>query len=179
MTEKALVLFSGGQDSTTCLAKALPDYNGAITTIGFDYGQRHAVELEQAKIIANLAGVPFTIIDMTLLSKLTQNALTRNTIPIESKDGELPNTFVDGRNHMFISVAAIYAKQQGISHLITGVCETDYSGYPDCRQDFIHSLNHTLNLAMDTSFVIHTPLMHLTKAETVLLMDSLGRLDWY
>lgn len=145
----------------------------------FDYGQRHRIEIEQARQITTLARVPFTLIDLSFLGQLTENALTRRDIPIQDVPGQLPSTFVDGRNHMFLSIAAILAKQKGIRRIYTGVCQTDFSGYPDCRDSFVKSLNVTLNLAMDYEFDIRTPLMWLTKAETVLLMKQLGKLEWY
>ena len=176
---KALVLVSGGQDSATCLAIATDRYPGAVMAIGFDYAQRHRVELEQAQILSDLAGVPFSRLDLSLLSQLTHNALTRHDQTIVHEPGSLPSTFVPGRNHLFLSIAAIYAKQHDISLIYTGVCQTDFSGYPDCRDVFIKSLNVTLYLAMETQFQIETPLMWLTKAETVLKMKALERLDWY
>jgi 7-cyano-7-deazaguanine synthase len=179
VTYKALVLLSGGQDSTTCLAAALEEFPGHVMAIGFDYGQRHKIELEQAVIIAKKANVPFEVLDLTFLSQLTANALTRTDIAIEAKDGELPSTFVEGRNLFFLSAAAVYSKQKNIPYIYTGVCETDYSGYPDCRHAFVQSLNQTVNLAMATNLTFMTPLMWLTKAETVLYMEKLGKLAWY
>jgi 7-cyano-7-deazaguanine synthase len=176
---KALVLLSGGQDSATCLAIALSEFPGNVEAIGFNYGQRHSVELDQAKYIAMLAGVPFRIIDLGFIGQLSENALTSSDILIQEKENEPPSTCVDGRNLFFISTAAVIAKQQGIHVLYTGVCQTDYSGYPDCRDDFVKSLNVTLNLSMAYLFDIRTPLMWLTKAETVFLMNSLGKLEWY
>ncbi len=173
----ALVLFSGGQDSTTVLAKALSE-NSKTEAICFDYGQRHKIEIEQAQKIATLAHVPITIIDISLLSQLTTNALTRD-LPIETKPGALPSTYVEGRNLVFLTFAAIFAKNKSIEHLYAGMCETDYSGYPDCREVFVQSTQQTLRLAMDYPFTLHTPLMHLTKAETVLLMQTLGKREWY
>lgn len=175
--EKAVVVFSGGQDSTTCLFWAKQQFK-EVEVVTFNYNQRHALEIEVATEIANTLGVKQTILDMSLLNQLTPNALTRSDMEIEQKDGELPNTFVDGRNLLFLSFAAIYAKQIGARHIITGVCETDFSGYPDCRDSFIKSLNVTLNLSMDYNFVIHTPLMWLTKAETWELSDKLGAFDF-
>lgn len=171
--EKAFVVFSGGQDSTTCLFWAKSVF-GEVETVTFDYGQRHKAEIRCAAEIAKELGVRQTILDMSLLNQLAPNALTRQDIAIDQKEGELPSTFVDGRNLLFLSFAAIAAKQAGARHLVTGVCETDFSGYPDCRDSFIKSLNVTLNLAMDYSFVIHTPLMWLDKAETWRLADELG-----
>jgi len=183
MTKKALVVFSGGQDSTTCLAIANKDHahtkdKQTVEAVIFDYNQRHKIEIEQAKIICENTATPYRIIDLTWMGQITENALTRDDIEITQKDGELPSTFVDGRNHIFLSVAAIIAKQLGIKKVYTGVCQTDFSGYPDCRDDFVKSLNHTLNLAMDYNVELITPLMWLTKAETVTLIHDLGKLDW-
>ncbi|AST00146.1 7-cyano-7-deazaguanine synthase [Geobacillus thermocatenulatus] len=175
--EKAVVVFSGGQDSTTCLFWAKQQF-GAVEAVTFDYGQRHRREIEVAQAIAAELGVRHTVLDMSLLGQLAPNALTRDDIAIEQKEGELPTTFVDGRNLLFLSFAAVLAKQRGARHIVTGVCETDFSGYPDCRDVFIKSLNVTLNLAMDYEFVIHTPLMWLTKAETWQLADELGALEF-
>jgi 7-cyano-7-deazaguanine synthase len=179
MHKTALVLLSGGQDSTTCLAQAMKDFDGRVETIAFDYGQRHDIELFQAEKIAKTSGVPFHVTDLKFISTITENALTRSTIKIEEKEGEVPSTFVDGRNLFFLSVGAVYAKSKGISTIYTGVCQTDFSGYPDCRDVFVKSLNNTLNLSMDVEFDIRTPLMLMTKAETVLHMQSLGKLEWY
>ncbi len=175
--EKAIVVFSGGQDSTTCLFWAKKQF-GEVEAVTFDYGQRHAREIECAKDIAQELDIKHTILDMSLLGQLTQNALTRSDIAIEQQDGELPSTFVDGRNHLFLSFAAVLAKGIGAKHIVTGVCETDFSGYPDCRDVFVKSLNVTLNLAMDYEFVIHTPLMWIDKAETWKLADELGAFDF-
>ncbi|TDL47462.1 7-cyano-7-deazaguanine synthase QueC [Paenibacillus dendritiformis] len=175
--EKAVVVFSGGQDSTTCLFWALERFD-AVETVTFDYGQRHRSELEHAKRITAKLQVPNRVLDMTLLNQLAPNALTRADIDIAQEEGELPNTFVEGRNLLFFSFAAIYAKQIGARHIVTGVCETDFSGYPDCRDVFVKSLNVTLNLAMDYGFVLHTPLMWLNKAETWRLADELGAFEF-
>lgn len=142
------------------------------------HGQRHAIELEQARWIAQDLGVKQTLIDTSVIKSITHNALMDANADIEQKDGELPNTFVDGRNALFLLYAAIYAKGQGINDIITGVCETDFSGYPDCRDVFIKSMNITLNLAMDYQFNLKTPLMYLTKAQTWALADELGALDY-
>jgi 7-cyano-7-deazaguanine synthase len=175
--EKAVVVFSGGQDSTTCLFWALKNFK-EVEAVTFNYGQRHSKEIEVAKAIADDLGVKHTVLDMSLLNQLAPNALTRDDIDIEQKEGELPTTFVDGRNLLFLSFAAVLAKQAGARHIVTGVCETDFSGYPDCRDVFVKSLNVTLNLAMDYQFVIHTPLMWINKAETWELADELGALDY-
>lgn len=176
---KALVLLSGGQDSTTCLAIALQNHPGHVEAIAFSYGQRHKIELECATKIAGIAKVPLKIIEIPKFADLSKNALTDETISIETKKGELPTTFVPGRNALFLTCAAIYAYERAISNIYIGTCETDYSGYPDCRAAFIASMTKSLNLAMDFKFVIHTPLMKLTKAQTVLKMKDLGKLDWY
>jgi 7-cyano-7-deazaguanine synthase len=175
--EKAIVVFSGGQDSTTCLFWALKNFE-EVEVVTFDYNQRHKEEIECAKAIAEELNVPHTILDMSLLNQLAPNALTRDDITIEEKEGELPSTFVDGRNLLFLTFVAIVAKQKGSRHIITGVCETDFSGYPDCRDVFVKSLNVTLNLSMDYNFVIHTPLMWLDKAQTWELADDLGAFDF-
>lgn len=176
--EKAVVVFSGGQDSTTCLLWALTQYE-EVYTVTFDYGQRHIEEIKCAEEIANELNVPFKVLDMTLINQLSANALTRSDIDVaEGKDGALPSTFVPGRNHLFLSFAAVYAQSIGARHIITGVCETDFSGYPDCRDVFVKALNVSINLAMDTSLEFQTPLMWLDKAETWKLADELGALDF-
>ncbi len=173
--EKAIVVFSGGQDSTTCLLWALEEFK-EIETVTFLYGQRHKLEVECAQKIAKDLGVGQKIIRMDLLNQLTENALTRKEMEIE--EGEMPNTYVEGRNHIFLSFAAIYAKSIGITNIITGVSETEFSGYPDCREEFIRSLNNTLNLAMDTEFKLITPLMEKDKAEVWEMADEMGKLDY-
>ncbi|OOF87170.1 7-cyano-7-deazaguanine synthase QueC [Rodentibacter ratti] len=176
---KVVVIFSGGQDSTTCLFQAIADYGKEnVEVITFQYGQRHAIELEKAQWIAQDLGIKQTLIDTSVIKAITHNALMDEQAKIEQKNNEIPNTFVDGRNALFLLYAAIYAKGQGIQDIITGVCETDFSGYPDCRDVFIKSMNVTLNLAMDYSFTIKTPLMYLTKAQTWQLADELGVLDY-
>jgi 7-cyano-7-deazaguanine synthase len=175
--EKAVVVFSGGQDSTTCLFWALRNFN-EVAAVTFDYGQRHSAEIDVARKIADELGVSFKVLDMTLINQLSANALTRDDIAITAKEGELPSTFVPGRNLLFLSFAAVYADAIGSRHLITGVSETDFSGYPDCRDTFIRSLNVSLNLAMDKQFIIHTPLMWLDKAGVWELSDQLGALDY-
>lgn len=175
--EKAVVVFSGGQDSTTCLFWALENFK-EVETVTFNYNQRHSLEIEVAQKIADELNVKNTVLDMSLLNQLAPSALTRDDIEIEEKDGEPPSTFVEGRNLLFLSFAAIYGKQAGARHIITGVCETDFSGYPDCRDAFVKSLNVTLNLSMDHQFVLHTPLMWLDKADTWKLADQLGALDF-
>ncbi|EKO0726219.1 7-cyano-7-deazaguanine synthase QueC [Staphylococcus pseudintermedius] len=174
--EKALVVFSGGQDSTTCLFYAKKHFK-EVELVTFEYGQRHAKEIEVAKEIAEDQELKHHVLDMALLSQLTPNALTSHDMTIDSHN-DVPNTFVPARNLLFLSFAGALAYQIGAKHLITGVCETDFSGYPDCRDSFIKSMNVTLNLAMDRDFVIHTPLMWLNKKETWALSDDLGVLDY-
>lgn len=176
--ESALVVLSGGQDSTTCLFWALREF-GRVQALSFLYGQQHAREVELALQIAGQAGVPFAALDMPLIGQLGHNALTDPSLDMDSEkpEGTFPNTFVPGRNLFFLSIAAVYARERGIRHLVTGVSQTDFSGYPDCRDSFIRSLNVTLNLAMDGQFVIHTPLMWLDKAQTWALADELGVLE--
>lgn len=175
---KALVVFSGGQDSSTCLFWALKHFS-KVHTITFSYGQRHALEVDMARRLAEKAGVDFHLVDAPLIGTLGANSLTVPTVSMdeEKPEGTFPNTFVPGRNLFFLSIAAVYAREHGIKNIVTGVSQTDFSGYPDCRDSFVRSLNVTLNLAMDEQFVIHTPLMWLDKAQTWALADSLGVLD--
>ncbi|MFJ8067265.1 7-cyano-7-deazaguanine synthase QueC [Psychrobacillus sp. NPDC096426] len=176
--EKAIIVFSGGQDSTTCLFWAKERFK-EIEAVTFDYGQRHRLEIECAKAITEELGIKHHILDMSLLNQLAPNALTRDDIEVEDgEEGGLPSTFVPGRNLLFLSFAGVLASQVGAKHIVTGVCETDFSGYPDCRDMFVKSLNVTLNLAMDATFVIDTPLMWLNKAQTWELADSLGVLEF-
>ena len=176
--DKAIVVFSGGQDSTTCLFWAIKQF-AEVEAVTFDYNQRHATEIDCAKKITQELGIKHHILDMNLLNQLAPNALTRNDIEVSAgSDGELPSTFVPGRNLLFLSFAGVLASQVGAKHIITGVCETDFSGYPDCRDIFIKSMNVTLNLSMNENFVIHTPLMWLTKAETWRMADDLGAFDY-
>lgn len=178
MKGTAVVVFSGGQDSTTCLFWAIQNFDKVIA-VTFDYGQRHKLEIECAKEIAADLEVEHHILDMGLLNQLAPNALTREEISVQAgENGALPNTFVEGRNMLFLTFAGVLAKGKGARHIVTGVCETDFSGYPDCRDVFIKSLNVTLNLAMDYEFVIHTPLMWIDKADTWALADQLGRLEY-
>ncbi|MFV8827874.1 7-cyano-7-deazaguanine synthase QueC [Alkalihalobacterium sp. APHAB7] len=176
--EKAIVVFSGGQDSTTCLFWALKQFK-EVETVTFDYNQRHDDEIECAKAISAELGVKHHVLDMSLLNQLAPSALTRDDIEVKAgENGDLPSTFVPGRNLIFLSFAGILASQVNAKHIITGVCETDFSGYPDCRDAFVKSLNVSLNLSMDQQFVIHTPLMWLNKAETWKLADDLGALEF-
>ncbi|WP_066503851.1 7-cyano-7-deazaguanine synthase QueC [Abyssisolibacter fermentans] len=176
--ESCVVIFSGGQDSTTCLFWAKKKFD-RVEAISFDYKQRHSLELKCAKNICEKYDVKHTILDMELLNQLAPNSLTRQDIEVDKKapaDG-VPNSFVEGRNLLFLTFGAIYAKTNGIKHIVTGVSQSDFSGYPDCRDVFIKSTNVTLNLAMDYEFVIHTPLMWIDKKETWKLADDLGVLD--
>lgn len=173
----ALVVFSGGQDSTTCLAWSKRQFS-TVHALTFDYGQKHSIELDSAKEIAKLTDTPLIIHEIETFKKFQNNALLSHQMEITEGDSETPpSTFVPGRNHFFLSIAALYAQDLGIHDIVTGVCQTDFSGYPDCRQDFITSLEKTLSLAMEYDFKIHTPLMHLTKAESINLMKDLGHLE--
>jgi 7-cyano-7-deazaguanine synthase len=179
LPSKALVVFSGGQDSTTCLIQALTEYD-EVHGITFDYGQRHRQEIDVAKALATqLNLVSHKVLDTTLLNELAISALTRDSIPVshELMNNGLPNTFVPGRNILFLTLAGVYAYQLGCDAIITGVCETDFSGYPDCRNEFVKSMEHTLTLGMDKPLKIITPLMWLNKAETWALADKYQQLD--
>jgi 7-cyano-7-deazaguanine synthase len=178
----ALVLFSGGQDSTACLAWAL-DRFARVETIGFDYGQRHRVELDCRHTVrdAIAAGFPAWaarlgedhLLPLDVLKDISDTALTGEG-EIAFQENGLPNTFVPGRNLLFFTFAAAIAYRRGMKHLVGGMCETDYSGYPDCRDDTLKALQVALTLGMDKRFVIHTPLMWIDKAETWRLTESLG-----
>lgn len=176
--QAALVVFSGGQDSTTCLYWAKKHFK-EVYALSFVYGQKHVKEVELAREIARKAEVHFDVMDVSFIGRLGSNSLTDTSIHMdeEKPDGSFPNTFVPGRNLFFLSIAAVYARERGIAHMVTGVSQTDFSGYPDCRDSFIKSLNVTLNLAMDEQFVIHTPLMWIDKAQTWALADELEVLD--
>ena len=150
-----------------------------VYALSFVYGQKHVHEVDLAEEIAHEAGVKFHKIDVSFISQLAHNSLTDQSIVMDQEkpaEGP-PNTFVPGRNLFFLSIAAVYAREHGIKHIVTGVSQTDFSGYPDCRDSFIRSLNVTLNLAMDSQFVIHTPLMWIDKCDTWALADELGVLD--
>lgn len=176
--EPALVVFSGGQDSTTCLFWAKEHFS-AVHALTFGYGQKHAHEVDVARALAEKAGVPIDVMDTSFISTLSHNALTDTSIPMDEDKpaGGPPNTFVPGRNLFFLSIAAVFARERGIRHLVTGVSQTDYSGYPDCRDSFVKALNVALNLGMEKQFCIHTPLMWLDKSQTWALADRLGVLD--
>ena len=176
----ALAVFSGGQDSTTCLFWAKKHF-AKVHALSFLYGQKHQLEVEIAGSLAREAGVEWECMDVSFISRLSTGcSLTDTSLPIEeqkSDDQSYPTTFVPGRNLFFLSIAAVKARELGIHHLVTGVSQTDFSGYPDCRDSFIKSLNVTLNLAMDDQFVIHTPLMWIDKKQTWQMADELGVLD--
>ena len=181
-SDGAMVLFSGGQDSTTCLAWALEQFP-RIETVGFDYGQKHKIELDcRTPILEAVKGFKTSwakklgedhMVDLTTLGAISETALTKD-IEIQMLDNSLPNTFVPGRNLIFLTFAAVIAYRRGLRHLVTGVCETDYSGYPDCRDDTIKAMQLALNLGMEARFVLHTPLMWIDKAETWQLAEELG-----
>lgn len=176
-TEPALVLFSGGQDSTTCLFWALKHFD-SVRALCITYGQRHAQEVEVARTIAEKNNIPFQVLDASMIGQLAPNSLT-NDIEMDKEKGEndFPNTFVPGRNLLFLTFAATIAYAHGIRHIVTGVSEADFSGYPDCRNNFILSANSSINLAMDKNFQIHTPLMWRDKAAVWELSDELGVFD--
>ena len=178
---RAIVLFSGGQDSTTCLAWALDRY-AHVETVGFDYGQRHRVELDvRAPILAKLGAWPAWagrlgpdhLLDLAVLGQVSDTALTRD-VAIAMGENGLPTSFVPGRNLLFLTFAAALAYRRGLKHIVTGVCETDFSGYPDCRDDTVKAMQLALNLGMEARFVLHTPLMWIDKAETWRMAEVLG-----
>jgi 7-cyano-7-deazaguanine synthase len=180
--ETALVLFSGGQDSTVCLAWALQRFE-TVETVGFHYGQRHAVELDvRPALRETLRGLDANwaqrlgndhMIDLASLGQISDTALTRD-VAIKMADSGLPTTFVPGRNLVFLTFAAALAYRRGARHLVAGMCETDYSGYPDCRDDTIKAMQVALTLGMDRRFVVHTPLMWIDKAATFALAEEIG-----
>ncbi len=177
MTSKALVVFSGGQDSTICLYWAKAHFS-EVLALSFDYGQKHAIELESAKKIAEMAQVPHEILKMDLLKEIGNSSLLGDAeITHHTGKENLPPTFVPGRNLLFLTAAAAVAYREGADHLVTGVCQTDYSGYPDCRRDTMASLQVTLNLGMESKIVLHAPLMDLSKAESVKLAQEVGAME--
>ncbi|MFA0415271.1 7-cyano-7-deazaguanine synthase QueC [Vibrio renipiscarius] len=178
--KKAVVVFSGGQDSTTCLIKAMKEYD-EVHAITFDYGQRHKLEIEVAKTIAKEIGVKaHKVLDVSLLNELAISSLTRDDIPVshELQSNGLPNSFVPGRNILFLTLAGIYAYQIGALSVITGVCETDFSGYPDCRNSFVQAMENALKQGMEYELSLVTPLMWLDKAQTWALADKYGHLEF-
>ncbi len=182
-TPKALVVLSGGQDSTTCLYWALREFGAAnVEAVTFDYGQRHRVELDCARKIAQLAGVRQTVLPIDTFAAIGGNALTDDSIAPEEgarddADTALPNTFVPGRNLVFLSFAAALAYTRRIEHVVTGVAQTDYSGYPDCRENTLKALELALRLGMDSRVTLHAPLMFMSKADTVRLAQDVGAMD--
>lgn len=178
--KRAVVIFSGGQDSTICLIQALAEYD-EVHCITFDYGQRHREEIETARQLSQRLGVKaHKIMDVSLLNELAISSLTREHIPVPAYDPKktgLPDTFVPGRNILFLTLASVYAYQTEASTLITGVCQTDFSGYPDCRDDFVKAMANALQLGLEKNIQISTPLMWLNKAETWALADYWQQLD--
>ena len=182
MHTTALVLFSGGQDSTTCLAQALSKYE-RVETVGFDYGQRHSVELQARLVVLQQMRTQFPqwagrlgedhVLDLAVLGQVSETSLTRDTA-FKMESSGLPNTFVPGRNLLFLTLAAALAYRRDLQVLVTGVCETDFSGYPDCRDDTMKAMQLALSLGMDKRFLIETPLMWIDKAATWALAESLG-----
>ncbi len=181
MNDRALVILSGGQDSTTCLYWALERFGaGSLETLTFDYGQRHRVEIECAGNVARFAGVPNVVLPIDTFAALGGNALTDPDCPVPealAAGDDLPATFVPGRNLIFLTFAAAFAWPRGIRHLVTGTAQTDYSGYPDCRRATMDALEKALSLGLDLPMTIHTPLMNMTKKETVELAQRLGALE--
>ena len=179
--KRAVVVFSGGQDSTTCLVQALQQYD-EVHCVTFDYGQRHRAEIDVARELAlKLGAVAHKVLDVTLLNELAVSSLTRDSIPVPDYEPDasgIPNTFVPGRNILFLTLTAIYAYQVKAEAIITGVCETDFSGYPDCRNEFVKALNQALCLGLEKPLRLVTPLMWLNKAQTWALADHYGRLDY-
>lgn len=173
---KAIVILSGGQDSVTCLYWAIRNYS-EVEAIHFNYGQNHSIETEAAKKVSELEKIPLKIVDVSFLPELVNSALTSNGDVNQTNEKGLPASFVPNRNALFITLAHAYAQKINAKHLVTGVCQTDYSGYPDCRQDFIRSLEMTLNIGSDSRINIDTPLMFLNKAQTFSLADKLGKLN--
>lgn len=180
----ALVLFSGGQDSATCLAWALERFD-RVETIGFDYRQRHRAELDARTVVLDglRAMKDWTsklgedhILDLGVLGEISETALTQD-MEIVTSASDLPNTFVPGRNLLFLTFAAAVAYRRGLKHIVTGVCETDYSGYPDCRDDTIKALQVAINLGMETRMVLETPLMWIDKAQTWAIANAIGGAD--
>jgi 7-cyano-7-deazaguanine synthase len=180
VNEKALVILSGGQDSTTCVFWAIDRFGkDSVETLTFDYGQRHRIELAAAGAVATYAGVPNHVLPINTFDRIGGNALTDDSVGVPNTiaANELPATFVPGRNLIFLTFAAAYAWPRDIHNLVTGVAQTDYSGYPDCRRVTIDALEQTLALGLERRITIHTPLMHLSKKETVLLAKELGAVD--
>jgi 7-cyano-7-deazaguanine synthase len=179
-TSKALVVLSGGQDSTTCLYWAIQKFGADnVEAVTFDYGQRHRIELDCAAQITALTEVPHRTLSINTFSELGGTALTDDLVEVPEfvKNGELPITFVPGRNLIFLTFAAAHAYQRGIGNLVTGVAQTDYSGYPDCRESTLKALEKAIQLGMEFDIQIHTPLMFLSKADTVRLAQKCGAME--
>lgn len=173
--DKAVVIFSGGQDSTTCLYWAMKQFGEKnVEAITFNYAQKHSVELDCATNICFRAEVKQTIIDISFLNTIVESALTSNGDVNKLNEKGLPSSFVPNRNQLFITLAHAYAQKIGARHLVTGVCQTDFSGYPDCRLEFIQAIGNASNLGSDSNIYIHTPLMYLSKSDTWWLADRLG-----
>jgi 7-cyano-7-deazaguanine synthase len=180
MKQRALVILSGGQDSTTCIYWAIERFGReSVESLTFDYGQLHRQELEAASRVAKHAGIPNVILPINTFEAIGGSALTDPSIEVPgmAEDESLPATFVPGRNLVFLTFAAAYAWRYDIHHLVTGVAQTDYSGYPDCRRETIDALEKTLALGLERDFKIHTPLMNLSKKDTVLLAKGLGAME--
>jgi 7-cyano-7-deazaguanine synthase len=191
--KKVVVIFSGGQDSTTCLYWAYKKFGKEnVEAMTFNYGQKHSVELDQAKKICEMNGTKLTIVDISFLGTIVESALTSNGDVNEKNAQGLPASFVPNRNQLFITLAHSYAQKIGAKNLVTGVCQTDYSGYPDCREEFIYEIQRATNLGAfgaiidehgtilpgtNDAIIIHTPLMDLTKAETFKLAKQVNALD--
>ena len=173
---KAVVIFSGGQDSTTCLFWAKERFE-IVEAITFNYGQKHSIELDQSKFICKRYHVKQTIIDISFLNTIVESALTSNGDVSELNQKGLPSSFVPNRNQLFITLAHSYAQKINADSLVTGVCQTDYSGYPDCRQDFIDEIQIATNLGSSSDIQILTPLMYLSKAEIFALAKHLDKLS--
>jgi 7-cyano-7-deazaguanine synthase len=178
-SDNALVVLSGGQDSTTCLYWAIDRFGpDSVSTLTFDYGQRHRIELDCARRVADAAGVDNAVLPINTFATLGGDALTDDGVDVDARTAsELPATFVPGRNLVFLTFAAAYAWRRDIRHLVTGVAQTDYSGYPDCRESTMEALENAISLGMDRDIRIHTPLMHLSKRETVELAVRVGAID--
>lgn len=177
MISRALVVFSGGQDSTTCLLWALRNFS-EVEAINFFYGQRHTIERDCASKIAKKLNVKYYEVDLGFLQHLSPNALTgAEEISLSGGYKDLPSTFVVGRNALFLTVAVSFGLPRGFNEFVFGACQVDFSGYPDCREEFIQAQAKTLSLATDSSVKIHTPLMNLTKAQTFALAQELNGLD--
>ncbi len=177
--KRALIIFSGGQDSTTCLGWAKERFE-VVETITFDYGQKHKVEIAQAKKIADMMGVKNTLLSINAFTELNDSALIDSSLDISSSHHTKPNlpaSFVPNRNAIFFTLAHAFAQKQGIDNLVTGINQTDYSGYPDCRENFVKALELALNLGSESEIRFYYPLMHLSKAETFELAQKEGILD--